>query len=160
MIELIMPVILLDEFARNRDRVVEQSRRSFASQIKRVREAIVEFGDDDSREATLHALGEIEHKIVMNGEASQQTLKRIETVKASCRAVAASQQAKNKVVERALAKLAPLHRSRNSVADGLLIETSVEAADSVADSEAEFFFVTHNTRDFSQHDGDPAPSAR
>ena len=154
MIELIMPVIVLDEFARNRDRVVEQSRRSFASHLKRVREAIVEFGDDDRIEATLHELGEIEHKISMKGEVSQQTLKRIETVMASSRAVAASQQAKNKVVERALAKLAPFHRSKNSVADGLLIETFVEAADSVADSEAEFFFVTHNTRDFSQHDGD------
>ena len=32
-IELIMPQIVLDEFARNRDRVVEQSRRSFSSHI-------------------------------------------------------------------------------------------------------------------------------
>ena len=154
MIELIMPTIVLDEFARNRDRVVEQSRRSFTSQLKRVREAIVEFGVEDRREATLHELGEIEHKIAMKGEVSLQILKRIETVMTSCRAVAASQQAKNKVIERALAKLAPFHRSRNSVADGLLVETFVEAAESVGDPEAEFFFVTHNTRDFSQHDGD------
>ena len=153
MIELIMPTIVLEEFARNRDRVVEQSRRSFTSHLKRVREAIVEFGDEDRREATLHELGEIEHKIAMKGEVSQQTLKRIETVMASCRAVAASQQAKNKVVERALAKLAPFHRSRNSVADGLLIEIFVEAAESAAESDAEFFFVTQNTRDFSQHAG-------
>ena len=35
-IELIMPQIVLDEFARNRDRVVEQSRRSFSSQLSDV----------------------------------------------------------------------------------------------------------------------------
>ena len=68
-------------------------------------------------------------------------------------AIAASEEAKSKVIERALSKLAPFHRSKNSVADGLLIEIFVEAAEAVADPEAEFFFVTHNTRDFSQHAG-------
>ena len=48
-IELIMPQIVLDEFARNRDRVVEQSRRSFSSHIKRVQEAVTEFGEEDRR---------------------------------------------------------------------------------------------------------------
>ena len=32
-VKLIMPDIVLDEFARNRDRVVEQSRRSFSSHM-------------------------------------------------------------------------------------------------------------------------------
>ena len=34
-IELIMPKIVLDEFTRNRDKVVEQSRRSLSLHIKR-----------------------------------------------------------------------------------------------------------------------------
>ena len=42
-IELIMPQIVMDEFARNRDKVIEQSRRSLSSHIKRVREAVAEF---------------------------------------------------------------------------------------------------------------------
>ena len=70
---------------------------------------------------------------------------------ASSPALAASEEAKSRVVERALSKLAPFHRSKNSVADGLLLEIFAEAA---VEPETEFFFVTHNTRDFSQHDGD------
>ena len=153
-IELIMPRIVIDEFARNRDKVVEQSRRSFASHVRRVREAVAEFGDEDRRESTLRGLSEVEHKIAVKGEASRQTLERIETVMASNPAIAPSEDAKSRVIERALAKLAPFHRSKNSVADGLLLEIFVEAAEAAADREAEFFFVTHNTRDFSQHDSD------
>ena len=150
-IELIMPRIVIDEFARNRDKVVEQSRRSFASHLRRVREAVTEFGDEGRREFTLRGLSEVEHKIAMKGEASRQTLERIESVMASSPAIAASEEAKSRVIERALAKLVPFHRSKNSVADGLLLEIFAEAA---AEPETEFFFVTHNTRDFSQCDGD------
>ena len=151
-IELIMPQIVLDEFGRNREKVVEQSRRSFSSHIKRVREAVAEFGEEDRRAATLRELGEVEHKIATKGEMSRQTLERIETVMTSSPAIAAGETTKSKVVERALAKLAPFHRSKNSVADGLLIEIFVEASE--ADPEVECFFVTHNTRDFSEHAGD------
>ena len=52
-IELIMPQIVLDEFARNRDRVVEDGKRSLASYFKRVREAVTQFGDDEKKVETL-----------------------------------------------------------------------------------------------------------
>ena len=153
-IELIMPQIVMDEFARNRDKVVEQSRRSLSSHIKRVREAVAEFGEEKRRATTLRELDEVEHKIAMKGEVSRRTLERIESVMGSRPPIAASEDAKGRVVERALAKLAPFHRSRNSVGDALLMENFVEAAEAGADGEAGFFFVTHNTRDFSQQDGD------
>ena len=153
-VELIMPQVVMDEFARNRDRVVEQSRRSLSSHIKRVREAVAEFGEEERRATTLRGLGEVEHKIAMKGEVSRRTLERIESVMGSRPPIAASEDAKGRVVERALAKLAPFHRSRNSVADALLIEIFVEAAEAGVDGEAGFFFVTHNTRDFSQQNGD------
>ena len=152
-IELIMPRIVLDEFARNRDRVVEQSRRSFSSHIKHVREAVAEFGEEKGRAAMLRELSEVEHRMATKGEVSRQTLGRIETLMTLFPPIAASEEAKSKVIERALSKSAPFHRSKNSVADGLLIEIFVEAAEAVDDPEAELFFVTHNTRDFSQHAG-------
>ena len=153
-IELIMPQVVLDEFARNKDRVVEQSRRSFASHVKRVREAVTEFGEEGRRAATLRELSEVEHKIAMKGKVSRQTLERIESVMRSSPAVAASEGAKSRVIERALAKLAPFHRSKNAVGDGLLMEIFVESAEGGLNPEAQFFFVTHDTRDFSLQDGD------
>ena len=153
-IELIMPQIVLDEFARNRDRVVEDSKRSLAAYFKRVREAVTQFGDEEKRSETLGQLNEIDHKIAMKGEVSRQTLETIEKVMATTQAVVASDAAKIKVAERALAKLAPFHLSKNSVGDALLIEIFAEAIATAVDPEAEFYFVTANTRDFSQHNGD------
>ena len=153
-VELIMPQVVLDEFARNRDRVVEQNRRSFASHIKRVREAVVEFGDEEKRDHTLEQLGAIEHKIAMKGEASRQTLERIRNAMISSAAIAASDDVKSRVIERAIAKLAPFHRGKNSVGDGLLLEIFADEVQSAKKGEIELFFVTRNTRDFSCHNGD------
>ena len=47
-----MPQLVLDEFARNRDRVVENSKRSLAAYFKRVREAVAQFGEEEKRSET------------------------------------------------------------------------------------------------------------
>lgn len=70
-IELIMPQTAQDEFTRNPQRVVEQSRRSLSSPIKRVREPVAESDQQYRRSKTLRELGQVEHKMVMNGEASR-----------------------------------------------------------------------------------------
>jgi hypothetical protein len=153
-IELIIPQIVLDEFARNRDRVVEDSKRSLASYFKRVREAVTQFGDDDKKAETLNQLNEIDHKIAMTGEVSKRTLETIEKVMATSTPIATSDAAKVKATERALAKIAPFHLSKNSVGDALLIEIYSEAVAANQGSGNEYVFVTNNTRDFSQHNGD------
>lgn len=90
----------------------------------------------------------------MKGEVSKQTLETIEKVMATSMAIATSDAAKIKAAERALAKIAPFHRWKNSVGDALLVEIYAEALAAEADPENEYVFVTNNTRDFSQHNGD------
>ena len=133
---------------------MEPSRRSFSSHIKRVRKAVTEFGEEERRATILRELSEIEHKIAMTGEDSRRILERIKRVMTLCPPIEATDDAKGKVVQRALAKLAPFHRARNSVGDGLLLEIFVGAAEAEMNEGGEFFFVTHNTRNFSQQDGD------
>ena len=61
---------------------------------------------------------------------------------------------KRRVVERGLLKQAPFHRSRNSVADAVLIElyeTTVRGVDLDQEPHA---FITSNSDDFSLPDGD------
>ena len=152
--ELILPQIVLDEFVRNRDRVVEQSRRSLSSHIKRVREAMAEFGDEERRSAAMAQLNDMEHNVALKGNPSRQTLDTIERLMETSPAIAASDNAKVKAVERALSKVAPFHRSRNSTADALLIEIFAERVQAEWDPGTRFVFVTLNTRDFSQHNGD------
>lgn len=153
-IELIMPQLVLDEFTRNRDRVVEDSKRSLASYFKRVREAVTQFGDDDKKAETLNQLNEIDHKIAMTGEVSKRTLEAIQKVMATSTPIATGDAVKIKATERALAKIAPFHLSKNSVGDALLIEIYSEAIATDQGSGHEHVFVTNNTRDFSQHNGD------
>ena len=58
-----------------------------------------------------------------------------------------------KVVARGLAKQAPFHRSRNSVADALLAELYATAA-GAANKDDPYAFVTTNSEDFSSATGD------
>jgi predicted nucleic acid-binding protein len=151
-IELILPEIMLEEFARNRDRVVQDSRRSLSSYFRRVREAVTQFGEDDKKAETLSQLDEIDHKIAMTGEVSKRTLDAIGKIMTTSTPIATSGAAKIKAAERALAKVAPFHLSKNAIADAVLIEIYAEAV--AADPGNEHVFITNNTRDFSQHNGD------
>ena len=64
-VELILPEIVVEEFGRNRDRVVEHSRRSLCSHIRRVREAMAEFGDEDRRSAAIAQLDDMDHNVAV-----------------------------------------------------------------------------------------------
>ena len=153
-IELVMPEIVIDEFERNRDRVVEHGRRSLSSHIRRVREALAEFGDENRLSAVVAQLDEMEHQVAVSGDVSHQRLEAIAGLMATSPATPVSDNAKLKAVERALSKRAPFHRSKNSVADALLVEMFVEAVEADGQPDTRFFFVTLNTKDFSQHNGD------
>src|SRR5690606_8762720 len=66
--------------------------------------------------------------------------------------VAITDKAKIKAAERAIAKKAPFHKQKNSVADAVLIEAFQEYRLEHADEYNSFRFVTHNVNDFSAKD--------
>ena len=153
-VELILPEIVIDEFGRNRDRVVEHSRRSLCSHIRRVREAMAEFGDEDRRSAAIAQLDDMDHKVAVSGDVSRDRLEAIESLMARSPVTVASHKAMLNAVERALSKLAPFHRAKNSMADAILVEIFVEMVQAQSAPGTQFFFVTLNTKDFSQQNGD------
>ena len=153
-VELILPEIVLTEFGRNRERVVERSRRSLSSDIKRVRQAMADFGDEESRYAAIAQLDDLEHQVAVSGEVSRKRLEAIASLMATRPVTVASDNAKLQAVERALSKRAPFHRSKNAMADAVLIQIFVEAVEADRKPETRLFFVTLNTREFSQHNGD------
>ena len=77
-IELILPRTVLDEFARNKARVVEESSRSLSGTLKRVKEAVEKFGDPLKKSAVLRQLSEVDHRIPTMGGAAVDTISRIE----------------------------------------------------------------------------------
>jgi predicted nucleic acid-binding protein len=48
-IKLIVPQIVIDEFSRNKARIIEEARRSLQTHFRLVREAVNRFGDDEYR---------------------------------------------------------------------------------------------------------------
>lgn len=154
LVVLIVPDIVEAEFARNRDRVMDDARRGFATHLKRVKDAVVQFAEDDAkRQATMDQINELDHRIAMKSEGVSESVAKIEQLMAAGRKVTASEAAILKAAQRGMAKMAPFHLAKNSMADAVLIEIYAEllAAKHPAD---EMVFVTSNYRDFSQHNGD------
>ena len=102
-IELIRPQVVLNEFARKRDRVAEDGKRSLLSYFKRAREVVAQFADDEKKGETSGQLDDIDHKIAMTSEVSRRTLEIIEKLIATSAAIATSDVVKIKVAERGLA---------------------------------------------------------
>ena len=78
-----MPEILLDEFARNKDRVAAAAARSLQSHFSLVRDAVNRFGEEPDKAATLKTLNEVDHAAILKGEAVNASISRIEKLLAS-----------------------------------------------------------------------------
>jgi hypothetical protein len=55
-VDLIVPQIVLEEFARNRERIIEESGRSIAGTLRRAREMVLKFGDAKNMERIIEQL--------------------------------------------------------------------------------------------------------
>lgn len=150
---LIMPQIIVDEFSRNRDRVMAASRASLSSHFKRVREAIMQFAPEEGRDATLRQLSEVDHRVATGGEAVNKGVELIEKLFGETSLVPVSDSIKVRAADRAIAKVAPFHRQMNGIGDAIIIETYIDAIAERTEDDV-FAFVTHNIHDFSQKGAD------
>ncbi|MER8581067.1 PIN domain-containing protein [Mesorhizobium sp. M1423] len=151
--ELIVPEIVLDEFARNKDRVAADAKRSLLSHFSLVRDAVRRFGDKKDVDATIKALNEADHSAVYRGEAVNESIERIERLLTAANAIPATETIKARAADRALGSVAPCHRQKNSIGDAIIIETYADQIGR-ADGNDLFAFITHNKVDFSQEGGD------
>jgi hypothetical protein len=77
-VELILPRTILDEFARNKRRVVEEGTRSLSTTMKRVKEAVEKFGDPRKRRVVLRQLNDVDHRLPLLGEAAVGAIGQVE----------------------------------------------------------------------------------
>ena len=61
-VELFVPQVVLDEFARNKVRVTEENAKSIASTLKRAKDIIVERGDAKQKRSAIRLLNEVDYK--------------------------------------------------------------------------------------------------
>jgi predicted nucleic acid-binding protein len=68
-IELLVPEIVIEEFQRNKDRIIEETQRTLQSNLRLLREAVNRFRDDDGdKAAALKTLNELDHRIVASDD--------------------------------------------------------------------------------------------
>lgn len=147
-VTLILPRQSVDEFARNKERIIRDSGKSLSSTFKRVKDAVRQFGREEDRDQALASLNDIDHRITVLGEAVNDGIARVEAIFARAAVIETTDAVKLRAAQRAVEKKAPFHKDKNSIGDAILIETFRDAI--TADGKgSSFAFVTHNKHDFS-----------
>ena len=146
---LTVPRTVVDEFNRNKARVVEESSRSLSSTLKRAREVVDKFGDPRRKRAVLAQLGDMDHRLLQLGEAAAESVGRIERLLREADVIEVTNGVKLRAAQRGIERRAPFHRQRNGIDDAILIEIYADVVGEKSARGTRFAFVTHNTKDFS-----------
>lgn len=152
-VELIVPSLVVDEFERNRERIEASMTASVAQRFKLIRQDLDDYGGTGNEHA-FKVIEDLARHVPLIGAMTTRNFDEVLALLRAGRVVEPTDANRRAVVERGLAKQAPFHRSRNSVADALLIElyaTAIDGADLAREPHA---FVTSNSDDFSLQSGD------
>lgn len=152
-LELLVPPVVLDEFRRNRERIETAMTSSVAQRFKLLQQDLMDYGGD-AQESALEFLRRLSHEVPLVGAMTTRNFDDIEHLLQQGTMLALDHEAQQRVVSRGLAKRAPFHRGRNSVADALLIEAYAGVANEADLAVDPHGFVTSNHDDFSVVNGD------
>jgi hypothetical protein len=147
-VNLVVPRQTVDEFARNKERIVRDSGKSLSSTFKRVKEAVRQFGQDKGKVNALAGLDDVDHRIAILGEAVNESVRKIEAIFGRAEIIDTSEPVLLRAARRALQRKAPFHRENNGIGDAILVEIYRDVL-LRRPPEATCAFVTHNKHDFS-----------
>lgn len=149
-LELLVPRVVIDEFERNRPNAEARVAQSVADRFRELRRDLQEYADPKRLD---HWLDEMTHQVPMISAMTLQNFREISELLAAGQRLEPTAFDHERVVRRALAKRAPLHLPKNSVADALLIELYSSAIER-SDGDGQYCFATSNYEDFSAWKGD------
>jgi hypothetical protein len=150
-IDVVVPQIVRDEFANNKDRVIKDSGRSLSGAVKRAKVAMWKYGDPKKRRKAVEVLEDIDHRLNSAIDVTADAVVRIEKLFSESIWCGTPDAAVLAASNRALQKKAPFHNGKNSFADAVIIELYGQM---VANGKGRCVFVTHNVKDFSLPNGD------
>lgn len=152
-LEIIVPDIVREEFARNKDRVATESTKALQSHMKSLRYALNGYADQNAAQQAREAIQNLdftnatqENSIVDQVQALMDHGENIRTEATIIHRARAA--------NRALYGEAPCHRDRGSIADAILFEIYNEMRQEPVRDHVAFGFATTNHRDFSDPRGD------
>jgi predicted nucleic acid-binding protein len=152
-IELIVPDIVAEEFARNKERACQEHLKSSTTALRRARTILRKLPGRASQSKALDLIADTDHQLVLLSDAAAGTIARVEALLGGSQRVETTHDLLARAATRALNGLAPFHRQRNEIADAIIIETYADLLEDRVKG-LRFAFVTHNSRDFSHPAGD------
>lgn len=150
---LLLPRTVVDEFARNKARVVEEASRSLSGTLRRAKDIVGRLGQGKGKRLAIAHLDEVDYRLPSMGEAAVESVRRIEKFFANSAVIEIGEDIVLRAARRAIDRVAPFHRQRNSMDDAILFEVYVAQLREKR-GRTRYAFVTHNTKDFSQPNGD------
>lgn len=150
-IKVLLPDLVRTEYEKNKERVIDATRKRLSAEFRVVKGAIESF-DGDGKESALETLDDLNHRLPILSEATHSTVNRVLKIFETACEIKISNAAKIRAADRAIAKKAPFHKQKNSVADAVLAEAFHEFRTAHSDEYETFRFVTHNVTDFSGKD--------
>jgi hypothetical protein len=151
-LDVLVPQVVIDEFERNRPKVEASMTSEVTQRFKLIRRDLVQYGNDQQSEA-LEMIDQLAHQVPLIGAMTTRNFEEIREQLDRGTRIEPTADEQTRVVARGLAKSAPFHRSRNSVADALLIEMYCTAI-AGAGKDDRYALITSNSEDFSSVGGD------
>jgi PIN domain len=152
-VDIIVPRIVLDEFLRNRDRVIGEYVKSLTTTLSRAKEIVVRQGGKKRIKALDELFDQANSQIRTPKHVAEAAANQIEALLQAGDIVETTDTMKLRASERAIQHKAPFHRDKNSINDALLIEAYADFLKENDKPGRRFAFVTHNHRDFSEPTG-------
>jgi hypothetical protein len=121
-VSFILPRTIVNEFERNKARIIEESSRSLSSSLKRAKEIVDMLGEGKSKRLALEQLNDADYRLPQLGETAVTSIGRIESLFATSQIIETSDAVLLRAGQRAIERRAPFHRQRNSIEDAILIE--------------------------------------
>jgi hypothetical protein len=153
MVDVIVPQIVLDEFLRNRDRVIGEYVKSITTTMSRAKEIIAQQRKGRRSKVLDRLLDQANSQILTPRAVAERAADQIESLMQAGDIVDTTDDMKLAASARAIEKRAPFHRDKNSFNDELIIEAYGAYIKKMGKARDRFAFVTHNHRDFSEPNG-------
>ncbi|WP_060713883.1 PIN domain-containing protein [Pseudonocardia sp. HH130629-09] len=150
-VELLVPSLVIDEFERNRERIEQSMTTSVADRFRLLQKDLETLTAEWHRPG-FEAINALAYEMPLIGAMAMRNFRDILELLRAGWVLEPSDAERLGVVERGLAKQAPFHRHKNSVADALLVELYATAGGESEDGT--YCFVTSNHLDFSVENGD------
>lgn len=150
-VELLVPGLVIEEFERNRERIEQSMTTSVADRFKLLQKDLETLSSEWHRPG-FEAINALAYEMPLIGAMATRNFRDILELLKGGRTLEPGEAEREGVVRRGLAKQAPFHRHKNSVADAMLVELYATAIRE--GGEDTYCFVTSNCDDFSVEKGD------